>query len=298
MRAAIDIGSNSILLTVVNPEGEVVHDEARVVGLSLGLGERGMFAPDRMKAAESVLTEYLDTARRFGLEPWQVVAVSTSGARRAMNASTWFSRIQRQQGLKIQVISGEEEANLTWLGAWQGLSLPPGPVLVVDLGGGSTELVVGEAGQVHDRTSLEMGAVRLTERFLGLGTTDLGALSRMREEIEHHLEISGLRPGVRTVVGVGGTATTLTAMRLGLRRWDPTQVHGARLSRTDLSRFVDDLISASPAARRAMAPTDPERADFLLAGAAILERVLMRAGRSSMFISNRGLRFGLLTPAG
>lgn len=296
-RAAIDIGSNSILLTVLGGEGELLHDEARVVGLASGLGERGLFAPDRMKAAEAVLADYLGVARRHGIEPWTVAAVATSGARRAMNAATWFSHLERSLGLRVRIITGLEEASLTWQGAWMGFSPPPGTVGVIDLGGGSTEVVVGNDGKVLERASLEIGAVRLTERYLGVGQVDPAALSRMREEIAHHLQVSGLRVGIRTLIAVGGTPTTLAAMRLGLPRWDAARVHGTRLDRTDLTRYIDQLLLAGPATRRALVPTDPERADYLLAGACILERILDRVGRSSLYVSVQGLRFGLLTPA-
>ncbi|MCA9490643.1 MAG: Ppx/GppA family phosphatase, partial [Myxococcales bacterium] len=134
-RAAIDIGSNSLLLVVVDADGRVVHDEVTVVGLGRGLGERGVMAPDRLQAAEKVLTSYAATARTFGVEPWSVRAVATSAARRALNAETFFARIQRDIGLRVRIVSGEEEALLTWRGALVDLPAPTPPLLVVDLGG-------------------------------------------------------------------------------------------------------------------------------------------------------------------
>jgi len=295
-RAAIDIGSNSVLLTIVDDEGVVLHDEARVVGLGQGLGDRGLFQPDRLKAAESALTDFAQTAQKLGVEPWAIEAVATSAARRAMNAQTWFSRMQRRIGLRVRVISGEEEARLTWRGALTQLRLPRGPVLVVDLGGGSTELVLGDADRVVDRVSLEIGSVRLTERFLGapLQVADPLRMVDLRHFVQAEIASFPLEPLPRTVVGVAGTVTTLAAMTQGLRQWDATRVHGALLTSTNLAQLVDLLLPASPQQRRELAAVSPDRADYLLAGAVVLLQVLAAARRPKLLVSDRGLRFGLL----
>lgn len=297
-RAAVDIGSNSLLLTIVDDDGRIVHDEARVVGLGRGLGDRGLLAPDRMAAAEAVLDDYIAIAQRHGVEPWSIKAVATSAARRAMNAQTWFGKVQRRQGLRVRIISGDEEARLTWLGALRDLELPDGPRLVVDLGGGSTELVLGDGERVIQRVSLEIGSVRLTEAFLPeslSGPTDPGGLARLRNHVDIEVGKVSLDPAPRVVVGVAGTVTALAAVSLGLPRYASEQVHGSRLTRVDLARFIDRLLPATPDERRALVPAAPERADYLVAGATILDRVLAAARRPGMVVSDRGLRFGLLT---
>lgn len=297
-RAAVDIGSNSLLLTIVDDDGRIVHDEARVVGLGRGLGDRGLLAPDRMAAAEAVLDDYIAIAQRHGVEPWSIKAVATSAARRAMNAQTWFGKVQRRQGLRVRIISGDEEARLTWLGALRDLELPDGPRLVVDLGGGSTELVLGDGERVIQRVSLEIGSVRLTEAFLPeslSGPTDPGGLARLRNHVDIEVGKVSLDPAPRVVVGVAGTVTALAAVSLGLPRYASEQVHGSRLTRVDLARFIDRLLPATPDERRALVPAAPERADYLVAGATILDRVLAAGRRPGMVVSDRGLRFGLLT---
>lgn len=294
-RAAIDIGSNSILLTIVDDAGAVLHDEARVVGLGSGLGDRGLFHPERMKLAEQVLDDYLAVARRHDLAPWSVRAVATSAARRAMNAATWFQRIQRRLGLTVSVISGDEEARLTWLGATHALAVED-PLLVVDLGGGSTELVLGERRGSTTARSLEIGAVRLTEAFLGVGMVEPAGFSRLRNHVDSCLASFPIEPSPRTVVGVGGTVTTLAATALELTAWDASAVHGYRLTRARLASFIDTLLVADPVQRRALFPVAPDRADFLLAGACCLERTLAHARRQHLVVSIHGLRFGLLDP--
>lgn len=295
-RAAIDIGSNSVLLTVVADDGGLLHDEARVVGLGRGLGDRGLFQPDRMADAQAALTDFCATAKGLGVEAWSIKAVATSAARRAMNAETFFARVQRKLGLRVRIISGDEEARLTWLGSQRDLGLPSGPRLVVDLGGGSTELVLGE-GEQSERRSLEMGSVRLTEAYFrpdGSGRYDPSGLARARQHVDMLLSKFTMDPMPRSVVGVAGTVTTLATVRKGLATYDATVVHGSTLSRSELARFLDDLLPMTGPQRRAWAPASPERADYLLAGALILERILAAARRQQLVVSDRGLRYGLL----
>lgn len=293
-KAAIDIGSNSVLLTVVDDTDRIVHDEARVIGLGRGLGDRGLIAPDRIKAADEALADYVRIAKTHGIEPIEIRAVATSAARRAMNAQTWIQRVQRKLGMRVKIISGDEEARLTWRGALRDLALPAGPILVVDLGGGSTELVLGEGARVLSRGSLEIGSVRLTEKYLGTGVHDATGLGHLRKEVELEVAKLTIHPAPRTVIGVAGTTTTLAAMAHGLDTYDSERVHGSKLTRTDLVRYIDQLLPLQPEQRRELAHVSPERADYLLAGAVILERVLAASRRQAYVVSDRGVRFGLL----
>ncbi|MBA2321494.1 MAG: exopolyphosphatase [Deltaproteobacteria bacterium] len=296
-RAGIDIGSNTLLLLVVDDTGRVLHDEARVIGLGRGLGDRGLMTADRLEAADACLGDYVRIAATLGVEAGNIRAVATSAARRALNAATWTARLQRDLGLRVRILSGEEEARLTWLGAMRDLELPEGPLLVVDLGGGSTEIVLGEGDVVHQRLSLEIGSVRLTEAFLGGrggAPYDPVGLARLRSHVDAEMSKVVFDPIPRTVIAVAGTATTLATMVLELSAWDGERVHGSRLTRLDLARCSDRLLPAGAAARRALVPAAPDRADYLLAGAAILDRVLSSSRRSQMTVSDRGLRFGVV----
>lgn len=314
-RAAIDIGSNSLLLTVVDDTGAVLHDEVRIVGLGKGLGDRGEMAPDRLAAAEQVLRDFVIIAKRHGVEPWTVRAAATSAARRATNAEVFFARIHRETGIRVRILSGEEEAELTWIGAQRDLTLgtpTPGNATsegvdreiraAVDLGGGSTELVIGEPARILHRVSLEIGTVRLTEacllgddgripdRFPASGIAAL--VARVDERVQ-----AGVAPGLprpTAAIAVAGTATTLCAMALGLAQYDGARVHGAELGRDRLGAFVRVLGQADARERRALAAVSPERADYLLAGAVILERMLVALDLPHFVVSDRGLRFGLL----
>ena len=292
-RAAIDVGSNSILLVIVDDEGRVLEDEVNVVGLGRGLGDRGLFAPDRMAAGEEVLREYIALAAKHDVGSWSIEAVATSGARRAMNATTWLSRVQRKMGLRVRIITGSEEAALTWRGATDGLPQAE-TLLLIDLGGGSTELVLGKGAEIERSTSMEVGSVRLTEEFLGMEVPDPTGIGPMKNRIDTEILQAALDGTATTVVGVAGTVTSLATMALGLEKWDADAVHHSALTRADLEVFIARLTAANPQERRAMVPASPERADYLLAGATILDMILAATGHTELIVSDRGLRYGLL----
>jgi exopolyphosphatase/guanosine-5'-triphosphate,3'-diphosphate pyrophosphatase len=293
-RAAIDIGSNSLLLLVVGDDGAVVHDEARVVGLGRGLGDRGVFRPDRMEAALAVLGEYSAIARNLGVEPADVRAVATSASRRALNATTFYASVKARTGIRVEVVSGEEEARLTWLGGVDGLGLGPGTSLLCDPGGGSTEVILGEGPHIRSRVSLEIGTVRLTEQFLGTGVVSASALARLRAHVEAAVDTLQIDAIPRAAVAVAGTATTLAAADLGLSSYDASVVHGSSLTAAALRRWTDRLLAAGPEERRRLVAVSPERADTVLAGAVILLAVLVKARRQAWRVSDRGLRFGAI----
>lgn len=294
MHAAIDIGSNSILLIVADDEGNVVHDEARVVGLGKGLGDRGVFRPDRMEAAVAVLKDYAAIASRLGVPPERVRAVATSASRRALNAGTFYSGVRSTTGLRVEVVSGDEEARVTYVGGIAGLDLPPGPIMLCDPGGGSTEIILGEGGQIHSRVSLEIGTVRLTEQYLGFGHVDASALARLRAHVDREVGAVKFAVPPRGTVAVAGTATTLAAADLGLTAYDAERVHGYTLTAAALRTWIDRLLEAGPERRRELIAASPDRADTVLAGAVILLRVLELSRRQAWRVSDRGLRFGLL----
>jgi exopolyphosphatase/guanosine-5'-triphosphate,3'-diphosphate pyrophosphatase len=291
-RAAIDIGSNSLLLLVVDDAGRVLHDEARVIGLGRGLGDRGVFRPDRMEAALAALGDYATTAHSLGVAPADVRAVATSASRRALNAGTFYAGVRAKTGLRVEVVSGEEEARLTWLGGVDGLGLGPGPALLVDPGGGSTEVIVGEGPHIRSRVSLEIGTVRLTEQYLGTGIVNATALARLRAHVDAAVATLDLEVIPKAAIAVAGTATTLAAADLGLATYDASVVHGSTLTAAALRRWIDRLLAAGPEERRRLIAVSPERADTVLAGAVILLHVLERARRQAWRVSDRGLRFG------
>jgi exopolyphosphatase/guanosine-5'-triphosphate,3'-diphosphate pyrophosphatase len=294
MRVSIDIGSNSLLLLVVDAEGRALHDEAVVVGLGRGLEAAGRFDPERRARAGEVLAGFAATARALGVPPERVNAVATSASRRAADAPAFYDEVASRTGLRVRVISGDEEARLTWEGA-VGSVAPGETVLLCDPGGGSTEVAVGDASGVLYRKSLEIGTVRLTERFLGFGAVAPEALAELRAHVDAQVRSLALPAAPTRVVAVAGTVTTLAANELGLERYEAARVHGSSLSAAALAGWGQALAGSDPDARRALLRVSPERADTLLAGAEILSRVLASTGLSAWEVSDRGLRWALVT---
>ncbi|MSP54336.1 MAG: hypothetical protein EXR69_01820 [Myxococcales bacterium] len=295
MRASIDVGSNSLLLLVQDDAGRAVEDIQHVVGLGKGLGpERGLFRADRMEAAMTVFLDYAARANARGVPPGQIRAVATSASRRALNAPKFYADVHARSGIRVEVISGEEEARYTWLGSLEGIDLPPGPCMVVDPGGGSTEAIFGEGRQLRSRVSMEVGTVRLTEEFLGYGTVSAASYARLRAHVDTTVDALVVPTIPKAVVAVAGTATTLVSLELGLSTYEPSRIHGATLDIAALRKWIDRLLEASAEGRQKLVAVSPGRADTLLAGATILVRVLEKARRQAYIVSNRGLRHGVL----
>ena len=296
-RAAIDIGSNSLLLTIIDQSGVVLHDSAKVIGLGVGVDDLSVFAPERMRAAEAVLSDYLATAAAHGVKARHIKVVATSAARRAMNAQTWFAHLQRSMDIRPRIISGQEEARLTWRGALFGISDQPSPYMVIDLGGGSTEVIIGDRNEVSFSESLEIGSVRLTERCLSNRPVSLDDLTQAREYIHQVASCIPLEFSPKTVIGVAGTVTSLSAILLELRRFDATIVHHHQINHQVLNDLISRLAAASDEQIERISPCSPKRAPNLLAGALIISSIMDRVGAENLLVSTYGLRFGLLRPA-
>ncbi|MEE2752129.1 MAG: hypothetical protein VX519_11925 [Myxococcota bacterium] len=290
-RAAIDLGSNSVLLTVTDSNNRILHDEARVVGLGQGLGDGGEFDPERVAHTLSALSDYAQTASEYGIPAEDVRLGGTSATRRARDIQSFAQRIAVETGLVLQVISGAEEARLSWHGA---ISDRTGTQLaVIDLGGGSTEVITGTLEAITSRVSLELGSARLTERFLGQEPVAKASADALREFIQQTVS-SQVKDIATEAIAVAGTATTLAAIDLQLPHWDSERVHGHSLQVTTLGSIAEQLLSLDAPGRRSLAHVSPERADFLAAGALVIQAILQHWDLQATTVSIRGLRFGIL----
>lgn len=290
-KAVVDLGSNSVLLTVVDGE-KILHDEARVVGLGKNLGAGGKLDPKRMAAALAALHDYAERANALGVPPEKVQGIATSASRRASNADAFYGQVAAETGLNFRIITGEEEALASHAGARGGLDLDfESRLFTLDLGGGSTEMVIGDHETVYWWSSVELGSARLTEAFSPDGNPDVPG---MKSYIQNALKDVPTHFPCETVIAMAGTATTLGAIDAGLRTWKSEVVHGRCLTRTVLKELVLQLEQATPAERQEIAAVSPERAEFLLAGALIIDGILDRLNVAQCVLSVRGLRFGFL----
>jgi exopolyphosphatase/guanosine-5'-triphosphate,3'-diphosphate pyrophosphatase len=299
--AAIDCGTNTVLLLVADlerlPGGGrrlcAVEDRQLIPRLGQGLDRSGVLAPEAMERAIAALQDQAERARALSAE--HLVAVGTESLRAAGNGEAFLARAAAA-GVPIRVISGDEEARLSFRSVVESLPPPKGGAgagrrSVLDIGGGSTELIVGGERPEAWR-SVPIGSVRLTERLLhGDPPTDAERRA-LREEIDRALFT--LPPPEGALCGLAGTVTTLGAMHLGLRTYDSARVDGMRLGVAALRELVERLGRSSVAERRQLAGLDPRRADVIYAGGQILLQVAERAGVAELTVSDRGVRWGVL----
>ena len=295
--AAVDQGTNSIRLLVAEPNGEGGFDElARdmvITRLGQGVDETGMLSPDAVERTLEVLARYARRARALHAERIRVAA--TAALRDAANAAEFERGVRELAGSELEIVSGEKEAQLSFLGAIRGLDAPS-PFLVLDIGGGSTEFVLGR-DRPSVAVSMQMGSVRLTERFVRSDPPTSGELDAMREAVNVILdEVERAVPvaEARTLVAVAGTATTVQAIALGLAFYDPERIHRTRLSRVDAERVASRLARMTTPERAALPVMAQGRADVIVAGAVILVEVMDRFGFDEAVVSETDILDGLV----
>ena len=294
--ATLDIGSNSVLLHVAEraPDGSfrVVGDFNALTRLSEGVGTTGRLRDEALERTAAVVIRFVAIALKLGAQ--QVAAVGTAGLRRAANASAFVDRVKAACDVTVDVISGEAEAHLSYLGVRSSLPRDVDEVFVVDVGGASTEFIFGSGEHLRERFSLDFGAVVLTEEFLVSDPVSPDELRALLHRLDAALASVGpLEPGV-TLCGTGGTFTTLAAVHHALPKYDPHVVAGTLLARSEVERLVDLFLSRPVAERHAIVGLDPGRADIILAGSAIVLAVLRKLGADAVRVSDRGVRHGLL----
>lgn len=289
--AIIDVGSNSLRLFLcdgVDADGPTGPRLTTVTGLRRGADTEGTIAADALERLDDCLQDYGRRMRDAGCVAG--VALGTSAVRDAPNRAAVADLIAGRLGIPLTVLSGEEEALLAFSGAR--LAVPgDGTVLVLDVGGGSTELVRGDGGGVRSAVSLQMGAVRCTEGFLYADPPTAAQIEALRRTVEPELA-QAVRAvgGPAPMVGVAGTITTLAAIKAG--RYDPSAVHGSVLTADEVEGMLERLASLHLPARREVPGLDPARAPVIVAGAAIVACAMRAAGADRLEVSERDLLDG------
>ena len=302
--ATIDIGTNSVLLLIAEPSGGdlvPVVERATITRLGRGVDRTRALDPDAARDTLACLEAYAAEIRDASAA--RVDVVGTSAMRDARGGDDFRERARSILGVAPRVISGDEEAALTFGGALVGLGAlgsreDDRDALVFDLGGGSTEIIRGRAGVLSRARSLDIGSVRLTERHLASDPPLASELDAARADTRRalgELEAGYVDLAERSprVVGVAGTITTLAAHVLGVAPYDAARVHGARLDARAITAASAELARMPLAARKALPAIDPRRADVIVAGALIVEEILAWAGADELVVSDRGVRWGL-----
>jgi exopolyphosphatase/guanosine-5'-triphosphate,3'-diphosphate pyrophosphatase len=294
--AAVDLGTNSIRLLVARfVEGEPdFHELARamvITRIGQGVDRTGSIGPQALRRTVAVLDRYCRRAKALGAD--RIHLVATSAVRDAANRDELADAVEQLTGEPMEVVSGEQEAELSFLGATRGLDAPT-PYLVLDIGGGSTEFVVGDGAPVA--VSAQIGSVRLTERYVHadppsfeeLEKVDL-AITSVLHQVEDRIPVHD----ARTLVAVAGTATTVQGIALGLPEYDAEVLHRSVLSRTDAERTFRLLSDMTTEERRAIPVMAPGREDVIPAGAAILVAVMQRWGFETAIVSETDILDGI-----
>jgi exopolyphosphatase / guanosine-5'-triphosphate,3'-diphosphate pyrophosphatase len=290
--AAIDIGTNSTRLLVLDAAGRAVHRRTEITQIGRAIEGTGQLDPDGVARTLDVLRDYRAVLDRLGVT--RVTVAGTAAVRRASDAAAFLVAVEEAAGAEPIVLSGAEEGRLTFVGATADLDPANGAVLVVDLGGGSTELAVGQPGAADgpsEIVSIDLGCVTITEAELASDpprpeelTNAIGAAShadarRALPLLEH----------VRTVVGVGGTITTVAAVELGLARYDRDRVHGLVLPRTAVEDVFRTLATEALADRVHNPGLQRERADVIVGGCCILVALLRNLPADELRVSDADL---------
>jgi exopolyphosphatase/guanosine-5'-triphosphate,3'-diphosphate pyrophosphatase len=286
----LDLGSNTVLLLVMDESADVVTDEARITRLGQGVFASGRLHPLAWGRTSAAVEELSALARRHGVE--RVIAVGTEALRRAGDGAEFLGDL-RTRGLvdEVRLLSGAEEARYAVEASLR--SAPgTGTLTVVDVGGGSTEVSCAEPARPVLAHSMPLGSVRLTERWVTTDPVSSRELESLREAARS--EASGLDlPPAERVVAVAGTATTLAALEISLEPYDPDRVEGMELSASQLDGWILRLAGMSTAERVALPGLEPGRADVIVAGAVILAEVVAALGARRFRVSGRGVRFGV-----
>ena len=297
--AAIDIGTNSTKMTVADVSAtgllSVVSEESDVTRLGEGVDEARRLGDVPMARTLDAVIRFAGAARALGAEI--VLGAGTSALRDAVNGADFIAKIKAGADVEVQIISGDREAQLAYAAVRsdRSLAIPTeGSLLVFDIGGGSTELILGGADGVGRYKSLDIGAVRLTERFLRSDPPAEAELTQARQYAANELALFPRPDAPLRVAGIGGTALNIAAVTSGQSRPDPDSIHGASVSSAEVSAALLRFSSVSLAARKTIPGLEPKRADVIVAGALILDALLTYFGSGTFLLSARGLRYGLL----
>ena len=296
--AAVDCGTNSVRLLVRDLPGEELHREMRIVRLGEGVDRTGSLAPQAISRTREALEAYAEICGKLGVERTRMVA--TSATRDASNRDDFVAMVVESLGVEPEVISGDEEAALSFRGATFGLDVGDGPFLVMDIGGGSTELVLGTTA-VEAACSVDVGCVRLTERHLLSDPPTAAQVSAASADVDAALR-SALEvvpaARARTAIGLAGSVTTVAALALELPSYQPEAIHLSRVSRTQVRRITADLLARSHAERAGLAVMHPGRVDVIGGGALVLDRAMELLALDEIVVSESDILDGIALSVG
>lgn len=296
--AGIDIGTNTLrlLISETGPHTlKEIYSDRRVTRLGQDLARTGRLSQEAESRTLHALADFAGKIRLHSAA--HTAAVGTSALRSAEGAFHFLARVKAEAGIEVKVITGEEEAGLTIIGVFAALKDMNESALVLDIGGGSIEIIAAKNGRVLHATSIDLGAVYLTERFIHSDPPERAEIENIRKALSNALAdidrvVEAHRPGV--LIGTAGTVTTLAAMDQGLSVYDPDKINNYKLTSCAIDNMVGFLTTRSIDERRGIPGLEPGREDIILAGAIIVQEIMNRYEYSQMIVSDWGLREGIV----
>jgi exopolyphosphatase/guanosine-5'-triphosphate,3'-diphosphate pyrophosphatase len=297
--AVIDVGTNSSRLLVADVAGDRVTPldrRSRVTRLGRGVDLSGRLSAEAVEDVCDAIAEYVGLIE--GLGAGRIDAIATSAVRDAANGSAFIAELRERFALSARVLDGEEEARLTYLGATSE-HVPTESTLVIDIGGGSTELIVGSGREIAFHTSLQVGVVRHSERHIGSDPPAAIELEALATDVRGQIEAAVVSaPAAMEGIAVAGTPTSLAAIEMELVPYDPVRVHGHVLSLPAIQRMLSTLASAPLAERVEIAGLHPDRAPTIVAGVVILVEVMRAFELEQIGVSEHDILYGAAIAAG
>ncbi len=294
-KAIIDIGSNSIKFFV----GELAEDRTittvvdtnDIARLGEDLDKTGIINPEPMKRNVESVARFAAQARELGAD--EIVAIGTMALRKAGNSAEFISRVKEACDVDVKVIPGEEEARLSYLAILAGMPVGEEDLVIFDTGGGSTEFIYGHGKELGKRFSVNLGAVRITENYLKSDPVTPDEVKAAIAQIDKEFAEAGVEGRPAKLVGMGGTVTSMGAVKHKMVKYEPDVIQGSKLTKADIDEQIGEYSSRTVEQRKELPGLQPKRADVILAGACILKVITDRLGCSELTISDRGVRHGL-----
>ena len=293
--AIIDIGSKSIKFFVGERQEDgtirTILDTNDIAALGEGLSKTGRISDEALERNAQSVAAFAAKARELGAE--KIVSVGTMALRSAENSADFVARVKELCDVEVQIIPGEEEARLSYLAVLSGLPLQDGDLVIFDTGGGSTEFIFGRGKELKNRFSVNLGSNRITEDFFADDPVKEGSVEKAVAQIDREFAEAGVTGKPAQLVGMGGTVTSMGAVKHKMVKYDPDVIQGSTLTREDVEEQIQAYASRTIEQRRELPGLQPKRADVILSGACILKDILERLDAPQLTISDRGLRHGL-----
>jgi len=296
--ASMDIGTNSVKLLVAEVEDQqiknVLLDYPVITRLGEGLDKNHEILPEAMDRTLQVISDYQNRAKQLGVE--DIIAISTSAMREAKNRDVFVQKVMDQTGVNLQVITGDEEAEIAFMGVCSDSELQSKNAIIVDVGGGSTEFVIGQDGRIENKFSVNVGCVRLTEEFIHSDPVDPADLQSIIQHVISALypHLSKISAVDRDLIGIGGTITSIAAIHQNMEGYALSDIHKYVLQKDQVLRILMHLRRMTLEERRNVPGLSPQRADVIIAGIAIFSTIMEILRIQEIVVSARGLRYGAI----